>query len=128
MLFRSLVDRLIQRGQAAERASSPLGKASAILNSPIVSKGLAGAGAGFSGNEALTRFQEKDYPGAAIAGVGALGSLAPMVPHPVTRAVGTAAGIASPAALLVLDKMRRASPEQTQRALSNVDAMGNPLP
>lgn len=124
----SLVDRLIQRGQTAEQASSPLGKAGAILKSPIVSKGLAGAGAGFSGNEALTRYQAGDYPGAAIAGAGALGSLASMVPHPVTRAVGTAAGMASPAALMVLDKMRRASPEQTQRALSNVDAMGNPLP
>jgi hypothetical protein len=33
----------------------------------------------------------------------------------------------SPAALMVLDKMRQTE-KQPQRALQNVDAMGNPLP
>lgn len=71
----------------------------------ILGGALAGAGAGFGGQEAVERFNRGDYPGAAIAGVGALGSLASMVPHPVTRAIGTGVGMASPLALSVLDRL-----------------------
>ena len=123
-----LVERLIQRGQAAEQAASPLAKAGAFFRNPIVQKGLAGAGAGFSTQEALQRYSQGDYPGAAIAATGALGSLASMVPFAPVKAIGAATAVASPAALMVLDKMRRANPQQVQRALTNVDAMGNPLP
>lgn len=125
-----------QAAQAAKQSASPLSKvmsgAKAIANVPVVRMGaqgaLAGAGAGFSGNEAVSRFQSGDYPGAAIAGVGAAGSLASLIPHPLTRAIGTGASMASPAALMVLDKMRQQTATQPQRALSNTDAMGNPLP
>jgi hypothetical protein len=66
--------------------------------------------------------------GAAIAGAGAVGSLASMIPHPLTKGVGTAVSMASPAALLVLDKMRQQTARQPQQALQNTDQMGNPLP
>lgn len=125
-----------QAAQAAKQSASPLSKfvggAKAVANAPMVKMGaqgaLAGAGAGFSGNEAISRVQSGDYPGAAIAGAGALGSLASMIPHPATRAIGTGVSMASPAALMVLDKMRQQTAKQPQRALQNVDAMGNPLP
>lgn len=79
---------------------------------PIISNTLAGAGAGFSAQDALQRFRAGDYPGAAVAGVGAAGSLASMVPHPLTRGIGAGLAAASPAALFVLDKMREKSAGQ----------------
>jgi len=42
--------------------------------------------------------------------------------------IGGGLAMASPAALVLLDRMRKATPEQTQRMLTNVDPMGNPLP
>jgi hypothetical protein len=73
---------------------------------PVVPGVLGGANTGFQGQEAFSRYQKGDMPGTAIAGVGALGGLASMVPHPATRALGATASTVSPAALAVLDKLR----------------------
>ena len=95
--------------------TSPLQKATniggALLNSPPVRGALAGAGvAGFS-QEASSRLNAGDPVGAGISGVGALGSALSLVPHPMTRGIGTGLSMASPAALFVLDKMREKSAE-----------------
>ena len=112
----------LQRGLAtAEKVGEFAGRY------PIVSNTLAGAGAGFSGQEALNRYRSGDTAGAALAATGAVGSLASMIPHPLVRGLGAGVATVSPAALMVLDKMRQ-SEKQPQRALQNVDAMGNPLP
>lgn len=112
-----------------QTAAQKVQQVGAVMNKyPIATNTLAGAGAGFSGQEALQRYRGGDMAGAAISGAGALGSLASMIPHPATKAIGTGISMASPAALLVLDKMREQSTKQPQRALQNVDAMGNPLP
>lgn len=113
---------LQQLGQKAQQVGSVMNKY------PIVSNAVAGAGAGFQGQNAYERFNKGDMPGAAIAGIGAAGSLASMIPHPLTKAVGTGISMASPAALMVLDKMRQQTARQPQQALSNTDAMGNPIP
>lgn len=94
---------------------SPLQKATniggALLNAPPVKGALAGAGlAGFS-QEASSRLNAGDPVGAGISGVGALGSAMSLVPHPMTRGIGTGLSMASPAALFVLDKMREKSAE-----------------
>lgn len=73
---------------------------------PVVPGVLGGATAGYQGQEAFNRYQKGDMTGATIAGAGALGGLASMIPHPATRALGAAASTVSPAALAVLDKMR----------------------
>jgi hypothetical protein len=73
---------------------------------PVVPGVLGGATAGYQGQEAANRYQKGDMTGATIAGMGALGGLASMIPHPATRALGAAASTVSPAALAVLDKMR----------------------
>lgn len=126
----------VQRPPIIEPNLSPLQKAGNIAQKagevmnrfPIASNALAGAGAGFAGQDAMNRFRAGDIPGAAIAGIGAVGSLASMIPHPLTKGIGTGVSMASPAALLVLDKMRQQTERQPQRALSNTDAMGNPIP
>jgi hypothetical protein len=85
----------------------------AMSKVPVVSGALAGYGAGSQGIEAAQRWNRGDVPGAIISGIGAAGSVASMVPHPLTRAIGAATATVSPAALWVLDKMR----QQEQGAL-----------
>jgi len=75
----------------------------------ILGGALAGAGAGFGGQEAYDRYKRGDMLGAGIAGVGALGSVASAIPHPLTRGIGTAVGMASPLALSVLDRIHNQS-------------------
>lgn len=73
---------------------------------PVVPGALGGYAAGSQSQEAFNRYQKGDTTGATVAGMGALGGLASMVPHPATRALGAAASTVSPAALAVLDKLR----------------------
>jgi hypothetical protein len=104
--------------QGAQAMGNVMGKI------PVVPATLGGASAGYQGQEAFNRYQKGDMTGATVAGVGALGGLASMVPHPATRALGATASAVSPAALAVLDKMRTmnqqpkvpASPQELQGA------------
>jgi hypothetical protein len=86
--------------QGAQTVGNVMGKI------PVVPGALGGASAGYQGQEAFDRYQKGDMTGATVAGMGVLGGLASMVPHPATRALGAAASTVSPAALAVLDKMR----------------------
>jgi hypothetical protein len=81
---------------------------------PGLSGALAGAGIGSQGMEAAERFNRGDMLGAGIAGLGAVGSAASLIPHPLTRAIGTGVGMASPLALSVLDRIHNqaAQPQQ----------------
>jgi soluble lytic murein transglycosylase-like protein len=101
------------RALAEKQAASPLNKAMRIgqmaMNAPPVRGVLAGAGVAGFGQEGMSRLDAKDPVGAGIAGVGAAGSALSLVPHPMTRGIGTGLSMASPAALMVLDKMRRES-------------------
>jgi hypothetical protein len=104
--------------QGAQTVGNVMGKI------PVVPGALGGASAGFQGQDAFNRYQKGDMTGATVAGMGALGGLASMVPHPATRALGAATSAVSPAALAVLDKMRSmnqqpkvpASPEEMRNA------------
>jgi hypothetical protein len=101
-----------------------------MMGAPKTVGALGGLSMAESGMEAMRRMQQGDPIGATIAGAGALGGGAAMVPTPVTRLGGTALGMASPLSLYLLDKMRSrgVSPEEAQRAVTNVDLMGNPMP
>jgi len=74
---------------------------------PWLGRGLAGAGTGFQGADAYNRFQQGDIPGAAISGLGALGSAASFFPHPVTRLGGAAVGIGAEALNMYLDQLKQ---------------------
>ena len=100
---------------------------SLMARSPITMGALSGAGAIGGAQEAQTRYGAGDKLGAAIAGAGALGSAASMIPTLPTRVLGGGMAMASPAALAVLDKMRQvqaqprptpATPEEIQQAQS----------
>ena len=113
-------------GQAIKSGLQTVGNV--MARSPVVTGALAGAGAGYSAQEAMDRRSKGDTAGMAIAGLGAAGNVASMIPTLPTRIIGGGLAMASPAALVLLDRMRKATPEQTQRMLTNVDPMGNPLP
>jgi hypothetical protein len=68
--------------------------------------GAGAFGAGAEGTEAYNRFRQGDYPGAAISGLGALGSAASMLPNPLVRGVGMAAGAISPLMLQGYDYLK----------------------
>ena len=84
------------------------------MNMPVIGSGLTGALGGYSAvtqvEDAAQRFNQGDYLGAGISGVGALGSAAAMVPHPLTRGIGGGLAMAAPMANMIVDYMRQTSP------------------
>jgi hypothetical protein len=80
----------------------------APFRSPVFSGGLGGLAAAEGGQEAYTRLKGGDDPGAAIAGAGALGGLATLFPNPAVRGVGLATAVASPIAMYLYDKSKKA--------------------
>jgi hypothetical protein len=90
------------------RAIESLGKGTEVATHifPRLMTGLGAFGVGAEGTEAVNRYNRGDYPGAAIAGMGALGSAASMMPHPLTRGIGTAAGALSPLMLQGYDYLK----------------------
>jgi hypothetical protein len=94
----------LKRG--AETTGRGMGIATDVA--PRLMTGVSAASAGYQGTDAYNRLfgPDKDIPGAMISGVGALGSLASMAPHPLIRGAGTALGIVSPLALQAYDYYR----------------------
>jgi hypothetical protein len=78
-------------------ASSPMG---------AFGKGIVGLGAGMQGADAVNRWNEGDKSGAVISGLGAMGTAAAMVPHPVARIVGTGVGLGAEGLNMFLDKLK----------------------
>jgi hypothetical protein len=73
---------------------------------PVIGRTLAGGSAAFQGVDAYNRAQAGDYGGALIGGLGAIGSAASMIPHPITRYGGTVVGIGAEALNLYLDSLK----------------------
>lgn len=88
-----------------------------LSRSPVITGALTGAGIASGAQEASSRYQQGDIPGALIAGAGAVGSGMAAIPHPLTRAIGSGVAIASPAGLYLLDKMRERSAKEQMGAL-----------
>lgn len=82
-----------------------------VMKAPMIGSGLGGALGGYGAvtmaDDANQRRMKNDYLGAAISGIGALGSAAAVIPHPLTRIIGGGLAMASPAANLLIDQMRQ---------------------
>jgi hypothetical protein len=78
-------------------ASAPMG---------AFGKGIVGLGAGIQGADALNRYNEGDTSGAIISGLGAMGTAASMLPHPIARIGGTAVGLGAEGLNMFLDKLK----------------------
>lgn len=87
--------------QNTGRAITPTGVMGKVVNTamPVLSM----AGAGTEAVDAYNRFSHGDYGRGIVSSLGALGSAASMIPHPVTRAVGTGAALAAPAINAAID-------------------------
>lgn len=93
---------------AAQKAASVPGRIAQATagKMPLLLKSAAGAGAGMQGADAYNRFQEGDYLGSLLGGIGAAGSAASLIPHPVTRIGGTAIGMGAGALNAYLDYLK----------------------
>lgn len=98
-----------------QRISSAVAPISRALNHPLVRGPLGGLMAGPMAAEAASRYEKNDYPGAAIAGTGALAGTASMFGVPYSGPIAMAA----PAVLAGADYARNTSPQQFQRDLGN---------
>jgi hypothetical protein len=75
---------------------------------------LGGLGAAELGQEAFRRGSEGDVIGSMIAGGGALGSAASLLPFPQTRVGGPIMALTSPLALYLYDKAKDRAVSQAQ--------------
>ena len=90
---------------AAERAAAekPIAKMKVALQafseSPVskyLGHSLSGFGAAADTADALNRYNKGDYGGAAISGIGSLGSLISMAPNPIAKGVGYGLSMGAP--------------------------------
>ena len=90
---------VLSRLQSGYRQAFPVGKTS-------LSGALGGLGMAEGARETQRRYEEDDMLGAALAGLGTVGSAGAMTPFPPARIAGTVAATASPLALYLYDKMK----------------------
>lgn len=108
----SLMDMLYRKQKTAEQLAKEasrakmLDKIGFISKLPVVGPAIAGGSAGYDIADMIDRYEKGDTSGAVIKGIGGLGSLAAMVPHPIPRAVGTGLGLLSIPAGMVNDYIK----------------------
>ena len=103
----SLMDQLLRKKKVEEELakqaarSKMLERIGMVSKLPIIGPAIAGGSAGYDIADAIDRYEKGDTSGAVIKGLGAAGSAAAIIPHPLTRAIGTAVGLgAIPAGML----------------------------
>jgi len=117
---RPFMERVLSKTpEAVQRAGQAISGAGASVPAWL-GRGIAGGSAGFQGVDAANRFEQGDYLGAAIGGLGALGSGAALIPHPLTRGLGTAVGTAAPFINEYLDRRRKRQEEQPEENAEGV--------
>lgn len=98
-----------------------------LLTAPMgaIGRGIVGVGAGLQGADAVNRWNEGDTSGAIISGLGALGTAASMIPHPVARIVGTGVGLGAEGLNMFLDslKKKKATPQMAEGGLAKSKGM-----
>jgi hypothetical protein len=72
----------------------------------VLGRAIAGGSAGFQGADAYNRLQQGDIAGGIIGGLGALGSAASLIPHPITRYGGMVVGMGATALNMYLDSLK----------------------
>lgn len=108
-----MTERLMSKLPApAQAAGRFLGGVTQSGVAPWLGRGLAGGATAFQGADAYNRFKQGDIPGAAISGLGALGSAASFIPHPATRLGGAAIGVGAEALNMYLDQLKQKAEQQ----------------
>lgn len=94
---------------------------------PVAGRGLVGAGAGIQATDAYNRLAQDDYLGATIGGIGALGSAAMLLPHPLAKVVGGGIGIGAESLNRYLDYLKQKA-QQPQQQQSQEPQQEMPVP
>ena len=104
-------------GRQMAQGAMQMGRAASRFPMAIPTGALSGLGAAELGMQAIDRYRT-DPVGSAIAGIGAAGSAASLLPFAPAKVIGGGLAMASPAALYLLDKMRagRQTPPPQQMA------------
>lgn len=108
----SLVEQLLRKKKMEEELakkaarSKMLGRINMVSKLPIIGPAIAGGSAGYDIADAIDRYEKGDTSGAVIQGMGALGSAAAMVPHPLTKAIGTGVGLGAIPAVMLNDYLK----------------------
>jgi hypothetical protein len=108
-------------GQQMGQRMMEAGAAASRLPGAIPAGALGGLGAAELGMQAIDRYKT-DPVGSAIAGVGAAGSAASLLPFAPAKVIGGGLAMASPAALYLLDKMRQARQAPPEVPISSIVA------
>jgi len=94
------------------------GPVKGALTAPLgmLGRTIGGVAVGAQGADAYNRYNSGDTTGAIISGLGAIGSGAAMVPHPIARGVGTAVSLGAEGLNSYLDhlKAKKAAAQQPQ--------------
>jgi hypothetical protein len=78
-------------------------------------RGLGIGGAGLSGYQAKKDFEAGNYGQAALNSLGAVGSLASLIPHPVARVAGNILGISGPVTAEYFRKRQEEEEEEEKK-------------
>jgi hypothetical protein len=110
-IMQKILSPLEAMGQKLGAVSSAMGQ----KTGPRLGGALSLGGGAFQGSEAYNRQQQGDMPGALIAGAGAVGSAASMLPPvspptAIAKGVGATAAFVSPFALMLYDYLRKQNP------------------
>jgi len=104
----SMTDKIMAKlPEHVQAAGRFIGGASQSAVAPWLGRGLAGAGAGFQGADAINRFKQDDNIGGTISTIGSVASGLSLFPHPVTRLGGAAVGIGAEALNSYLDHLKQ---------------------
>ena len=109
----STLDALLRKKKAEEAFAKQAARAKMLERINIVSKipvlgpMIAGGSAGYDIADAIDRYEKGDTSGSVLQGMGALGSVAAMVPHPLTKAIGTTVGLGAIPAVMLNDYLKR---------------------
>jgi hypothetical protein len=97
-----------------------------IQTGPLLGRGLVGAGSGLQFADMFNRKEMGDTTGAAISGIGGLGTAASLIPYLPARVIGTGVGLTAEAVNAYRDAMRRGNVTHgAPENYGNTDAMGN---
>ena len=109
----STLDMMLRKKKAEEQIAKQIARAkmldriNVVSKIPIIGPVIAGGATGYDIADAIDRYEKGDTSGAVLQGLGALGSAAALVPHPLTKAIGTGVSLGSIPAVMLNDYLKK---------------------
>ena len=115
MLYKAELQKKVEQEAMARAAqlekeaikANKISKMGTLARIPFIGPAIAGGSAGYDIADAIDRYEHGDTSGAVIQALGGLGSAAALIPHPMTRAIGTGVGMSAVPAVMLNDYLKR---------------------